>query len=126
VINGILDSVNNEATIDIDEDGTVYVGSNDSKRSDEVVAKIESIMKEYAVGEVVEGEIIKTLDFGAIMDLGGGKDGMIHVSELKDGFVKTVEEVVKVGDKVKAKIVKVEGGKIGLSLKALASKKEDK
>ena len=125
VINGILDSVNNEATIDIDDDGTVYVGSNDSKRSDEVVAKIQSLMKEYAVGEVVEGDVIKTLEFGAIVDLGGGKDGMIHVSELKEGFVKTVEEVVKVGDHVKAKVVKVENGKIGLSLKALAEKKEE-
>ena len=46
---------------------------------------------------------MKTLEFGAIVDLGGGKDGMIHVSELKNGFVKNVEDVVKVGDFVRAK-----------------------
>jgi len=55
------------------------------------------------------------------MDLGGGKDGMIHVSELKDGFVKNVEDVVKLGDFVRAKIISVEegGGKIRLSIKQL-------
>ena len=64
----------------------------------------------------------KDLEFGAIVDLGGGKDGMIHVSELKDGFVKNVEDVVKMGDFVRAKIISVDegGGKIRLSIKQLA------
>ena len=70
-------------------------------------------------GEIVEGQVIRTLEFGAIVDLGSGKDGMIHVSELKEGFVKKVEDVVKVGDIVRAKIVKKENGKIGLSIKQL-------
>ena len=63
------------------------------------------------------------MEFGAIVDLGGGKDGMIHVSELKQGFVKNVEEVVKLGDFVRAKIIKVDedGGSIGLSLKQMAA-----
>ncbi len=54
------------------------------------------------------------------MDLGGGRDGMIHVSELKNGYVKTVTEVVKVGDFVRAKIIRAdEDGRIGLSIKQL-------
>ena len=66
--------------------------------------------------------IVKILEFGAIVDMGGGKDGMIHVSELKDGFVKNVEDVVKLGDFVRAKIISVDegGGKIRLSIKQLA------
>ena len=68
----------------------------------------------------MEGEVIKTLDFGAIVDLGGGKDGMIHVSEMKEGFVKTPSEVVKMGDFVRAKIIRADAdGRIGLSLKQL-------
>jgi polyribonucleotide nucleotidyltransferase len=63
--------------------------------------------------------VIKILEFGAIVDLGGGKDGMIHISELKEGFVQKVEDILNIGDMVKAKIIKVENGKIGLSLKGV-------
>ena len=69
---------------------------------------------------MIEGKVIKILDFGAIVDLGGGRDGMIHISELGNGYVKKVEEVVKIGDQVKAKVVRVDpDGRIGLSLKGL-------
>jgi polyribonucleotide nucleotidyltransferase len=57
------------------------------------------------------------------VDLGGGLDGMVHVSELKDGFVKNVTDVVKLGDFVRAKITRVEDGRIGLSIKALGESK---
>lgn len=66
---------------------------------------------------------MKILEFGAIVDLGGGQDGMIHISELSNEFVKKVEDVVKLGNKVRAKIIKTENGKIGLSLKALKESK---
>jgi len=67
---------------------------------------------------MVEGEVVKILDFGAIVELGPHQDGMIHVSELKDGFVKNVSDVLKVGDFVRAKIIRVDpDGRIGLSLK---------
>ncbi len=121
-INGILDKVNNEATIDIDEDGTVYIGAEDVSRAEEVRAIIEAMFHEYKLGDVVEGPVVRILEFGAIVDLGGGKDGMIHVSELKEGFVKNVTDVVKTGDRVRAKVVKLDNGKIGLSLKQLEKK----
>jgi len=60
------------------------------------------------------------LEFGGIVDLGGGNDGMVHVSEIKEGFVKSAEDVLHVGDIVKAKIIRVEDGRIGLSIKRLA------
>ncbi len=82
---------------------------------------ISGMTREFKVGEIVEGNVVKILEFGAIVDLGGGKDGMIHVSELKDGFVKSVEDVVKLGDFVRAKIISADedGGKIRMSLKQM-------
>lgn len=119
VINGLIEKYE-LASIDVDDDGSVFVSGEDLKKVETAMAEITAITKEYKVGEIVEGNIIKTLDFGAIMDLGGGKDGMIHVSELKNGFVKNVEEVVKVGDSVRAKIIRADDdGRIGLSIKQL-------
>lgn len=116
-INGILAQADNKVSIDIEDDGKIFIAGTDPALVAKVVAIINSIAKDFMVGEIVEGTVIKTLDFGAIVDLGGGRDGMIHVSELKEGFVKKVEDVVKVGDFVRAKIIRAEDGKIGLSLK---------
>jgi polyribonucleotide nucleotidyltransferase len=120
MINGLIEKYG-LASIDIDEDGAVFISGVDLAKVEEVVEIIKGLTREFKVGEIVEGKIIKVLDFGAIMDLGGGKDGMIHVSELKSGgFVKSVEEVVKVGDFVRAKIIRAdEDGKIGLSIKQI-------
>lgn len=121
VINGMIEKYG-LAGIDIDDDGGVFVSGMILENVEAAVAEIKSITREFKVGEIVEGKIIKILEFGAIVDLGGGKDGMIHVSELKSGgFVKNVEEVVKLGDFVRAKIVRAgDDGKIGLSLKQMA------
>ncbi len=121
-INGILAEADNKVTIDIEEDGRIFIAGTDSALVARVVEIVKNMTKDFQVGEFVEGTIIKVLDFGAIVDLGGGKDGMIHVSELKEGFVKKVEDVVKVGDFVRAKIIRVEDGKVGLSLKQANSK----
>jgi polyribonucleotide nucleotidyltransferase len=116
MINGLIAKYE-LAGIDIEEDGGVFVSGTDLAKVEAAVAEILGMTKEYKVGEIVEGPIVKILEFGAIVDLGGGNDGMIHVSELKQGFVKTVEEVVHLGDVVRAKIIKVDNGKVGLSLK---------
>jgi polyribonucleotide nucleotidyltransferase len=119
-INGIIERAGGDTLIDIDEDGSVFISGTDQKGVAFAVAEVEALTKEYKVGEVVTGPIIKTLDFGAILDLGGGKDGMIHVSELKEGFVEKVTDIIKVGEVVTAKVVRVDSdGRIGLSLKAL-------
>jgi polyribonucleotide nucleotidyltransferase len=118
MINGLIEKYA-LAGIDIEEDGGVYVSGVDLEKVEACVAEIMGMTKEYKVGEIVEGPIVKILEFGAIVDLGGGNDGMIHVSELREGFVKKVEDVVKVGDFVRAKVIKAENGKIGLSIKQL-------
>ncbi|MEK7195468.1 MAG: S1 RNA-binding domain-containing protein, partial [Patescibacteria group bacterium] len=118
-INGFIERYG-LAGIDVEEDGAVFVSGPEVHSVEEAVAEIKALTREYKVGEMIEGKIIKTLDFGAIVDLGGNRDGMIHVSELKEGFVKTVQDVVKVGDFVRAKIIRVdEDGRIGLSMKQL-------
>ncbi len=117
MINGII-ARTGAISIDIEQAGLVYVaGSKESAEA--AMAEVKNIVKEFEIGEIVEGAIIKMLDFGAIVDLGGGRDGMIHVSELKDGFVEKVSDVVKLGEIVRAKVIKTEKGKIGLSLKQL-------
>lgn len=116
-IHGIISTVGEEVSIDIEEDGKIYISAPKKEQAEKVIEMVKQIVREYKVGEITQGVVVKILDFGAIVDLGGGQDGMIHVSELSDGYVKKVEDVVKVGDKVKVKIIKIENGKIGLSLK---------
>jgi polyribonucleotide nucleotidyltransferase len=121
-INGIIERTGALA-IDIDDDGLVFVSGKDKATATAAYNEVKSLVKEYEVGEIIEGPVVKILEFGAIVQIDSGHDGMIHVSELKNGFVKKVEDVVKMGDIVKAKIMKVEpNGKIGLSLKALENK----
>jgi polyribonucleotide nucleotidyltransferase len=120
IINGLIEKYG-LAGIDIDEDGSIFISGNDLVKVEQCVAEIQGFTREFKVGDIVEGKIVRMLEFGAIMDLGGGKDGMIHVSELANGFVKNVTDVVKLGDFVRAKIISADddGGKIRLSIKQL-------
>ena len=120
-INGIIERTG-ALTIDIEQTGEVYIAGATKEKAEAAYKEVEGIVKEYQIGDIVEGLIVKILEFGAIVEFGPGRDGMIHVSELKQGFVKKVEDVVKLGDVVRAKIIRIEQGKIGLSLKALSQK----
>ncbi len=119
MINGLIKKYALD-TINVEEDGTVSVASPKRDNVAAATAEIKLLTKEFKMGEVVEGPIIKVMEFGGILDLGGGKDGMIHVSEIKDGYVKDANDELHVGDIVKAKIIRVEDGRIGLSIKRLA------
>ncbi|MDO8430030.1 MAG: polyribonucleotide nucleotidyltransferase [bacterium] len=118
VINGIIEKTG-ATSIDIEDDGQVFITAPNQETGRKALEQVMAIVKEYKIGDIVEGNVVKILEFGAIVEFGGGKDGMIHVSELKEGFVKKVEDVVKIGDFVRAKIIKSENGKIGLSIKQL-------
>ena len=107
-------------SIDIEQTGKVFIAATSKEAGEKAMGVIQMITKEFRVGEIVEGVISKIMDFGAILDLGGGKDGMIHVSELSKDYVKEVTSVVRLGDRLRAKIIKLEpNGRIGLSIKAL-------
>jgi polyribonucleotide nucleotidyltransferase len=118
VINGIIEATGVES-IDIEDDGMVFITSQDAAKAESALAQIKAMMREFTVGEIVEGKVAKILEFGAIVEFSGGKSGMIHVSELKEGFVKKVDDVVKVGDVVKVKIIGMENGRTALSIKQL-------
>ncbi len=114
------------ATIDVEEDGTVYIASVDSAGGERAKAEVEALGAEIKVGAVYEGKVVATKDFGAFVELVPGTDGMCHISELAEGFVKSVSDVVKVGDVVKVKVIDVDqaSGKIRLSRKAAMKDQE--
>ncbi|MBI2591233.1 MAG: polyribonucleotide nucleotidyltransferase [Candidatus Brennerbacteria bacterium] len=119
VINGIIAATGGETTIDIEEDGKIFISGPTKELAEEALERVKSIVKTYKLGEMVSGKVVKILDFGAIVEF-GNRDGMIHISELKDGYVKTVDEVLKLDEQVQAKIIRLDpDGRIGLSLKAI-------
>jgi len=106
------------ATIDIQDDGTVLVASTDAAKSQAAIAMIRAITDDVEIGRIYEGKVKRVTNFGAFCEIAPGKEGLVHVSELSDHFVKDVSEVVKVGDQIKVKVVNIdELGRINLSKK---------
>ncbi len=108
------------ATIDVEEDGTVYIAAVDSASGEKAKAEVEAIAAEIKVGAIYEGQVVATKDFGAFVEIAPGTDGMCHISELAEGYVKSVTDEVKVGDRIKVKVIDVDEstGKIRLSRRA--------
>ena len=115
VINEIIATTG--AAIDIEESGLIFITAENEKSGLKAKEIIEGIIKEYKVGEIITGKVIQILDFGAIVEFGKGKDGMIHISELAPYRVNKVTDIVNLGDEVRVKIKRIENGKISLSLK---------
>ncbi|MFG0241557.1 MAG: polyribonucleotide nucleotidyltransferase [Phycisphaerales bacterium JB054] len=115
-----------EVNIDVEDDGTVMISSSNGPAVEAALAEVQALCEEIKVGTIYEGKVVSVKDFGAFIELAPGTDGMCHISELADGFVKSVDEVVKVGDVVKVKVIMVdEQGRIKLSRKAVqAAEKE--
>ncbi len=118
IINGIIEATG-IMNMDIQQDGTVFIYAPDKESAQMAKDAVDGIAHEYQVGDIIEGTVERILEFGAIVEWGNGASGMIHISELKSGYVKSVEEVVKLGDTVRAKIIRAENGKIALSLKGV-------
>jgi polyribonucleotide nucleotidyltransferase len=104
--------------IDIKEDGQVFIYSSDEKQASRAKEIIEDIVREIEVGQVYEGNVTKIMNFGAFVDLGMGKEGLVHISKISKERVKNVEDVLHEGDKVKAKVIEIDDqGRINLSMK---------
>ncbi len=111
------------ATIDISDDGTVLVASNDPAKSQAAISMIKALTEEVEVGRIYNGKVKKVTNFGAFCEIAPGKEGLVHVSELSDTFVKDVASVVKVGDEFKVKVINVdELGRVNLSKKRAEEK----
>jgi len=106
------------AAIDIEDDGTVMVSSTDSSKSQAAIQMIKAITDEIEVGKIYQGKVKRVMPFGAFVEIAPGKEGLVHISEMSDHFVKEIDTVVKVGDEFKVKVVSVdELGRINLSKK---------
>ncbi|KAF1022056.1 MAG: Polyribonucleotide nucleotidyltransferase [Paracidovorax wautersii] len=106
--------------IDIGEDGTITIASNDSAKADEARRRIEEITAEAEIGKVYEGAVVKILDFGALVNVLPGKDGLLHISQIAHQRVERVTDYLQEGQIVKVKVLETdEKGRIKLSMKAL-------
>ncbi len=120
-INKIIDETG--VKIDIEDDGTVFVASCDAEMNEKAKKIILAITEDVEVGDVYDGKVVRIMNFGAFVDLGGGKEGMIHISKLSNKRVEKVEDVVKIGDSVEVEVIKVdEKGRI--DLKRIVPKEE--
>lgn len=105
--------------IDISEEGLVSVSGTDQAMIYKAIDIIRGITIEIEAGMVMQGKVVRILEFGAFVELAPGKDGMVHISKLSDSRVEKIEDVVKVGDDVTVKVIKVDPikGRIDLSMK---------
>ena len=107
-------------TIDIGEDGTITIASSDGDKAKEAQRRIEEITAEVEVGHVYEGPITKILDFGALVNVLPGKDGLLHISQIAHERIEKVTDVLQEGQVVRVKVLETdEKGRIKLSMKAL-------
>ena len=109
-----------DASINIDEDGKVMIGTNNSEISEKVVDAIKAIIKDVEAGDIYDAKVVKIMNFGAFAEVAPGKQGLIHISEISKERVEDVESVLSVGEEVKVKVIKIDRqGRIDLSIKAL-------
>ena len=109
-----------DTTIDIEDDGTVIVGAPNEESALKAIRIIEGLTKEAEVGQIYTGKVTRILNFGVMVEILPGKEGMVHISELADYRVNRCEDVVKVGDEITVKVIGVDNmGRVNLSRKAV-------
>ncbi|MDG2031042.1 MAG: polyribonucleotide nucleotidyltransferase [Phycisphaerales bacterium] len=108
------------AQVDVEEDGTVFIASVSAEGGLQAKAEVEALGAEIKVGSIYDAKVVSTKDFGCFVELAAGTDAMCHISELDNGYVENVSDVVSVGDVIKVKVINVdENGRIKVSRKAL-------
>ena len=111
--------------INIEEDGTITIAATDGAKADEAKRRIQEITAEVEIGKVYEGPITKILDFGALVNLLPGKDGLLHISQISHERIAKVTDVLAEGQIVRVKVLETdEKGRIKLSMKALLDRPE--
>jgi polyribonucleotide nucleotidyltransferase len=106
--------------IDIQETGVVTIASTEAAGAEDCLARIEAMTEDVKVGRIYNGKVSSVKDFGAFIEIAPGKDGLCHISELSDGFVKSVSDICKVGDTFEVKVIAVDDqNRVKLSRKAV-------
>lgn len=117
-IKGIQESTG--AKIDIEDDGTVFIAHSDAAGAESAKMRVEALTEEVKVGKVYEGRVSSIKEFGAFIEIMPGRDGLCHISELSDGYVSRVEDVCKVGDVLRVKVISIDDqDRVKLSRKVL-------
>jgi polyribonucleotide nucleotidyltransferase len=109
--------------IDIEDDGTVYIAAVEGPAAQKAIEMVEALTEEAEIGKVYLGKVVRTESYGAFVEILPGVDGMVHISQLADYRVPSVEDVVQVGDEIMVMVIDVEAetGKIRLSRQAVLS-----
>ena len=117
-INKIIDETG--VKIDIEDDGRVCIYSSDMESAQKALKMIEVITREIEAGKVYDGVVSRIMSFGAFVDLGGGKEGLLHISKISSKRVNKVEDVLSIGDEITVRVTDIDHqGRINLSMKDL-------
>lgn len=108
--------------IEIENDGTVQIASTDKEAADKAISTIRSLTEEPEIGKIYTGKVTSVTDYGAFVEIFAGREGLLHISELNDGYVRKVEDVLSEGDEVVVKLIDIDKfGRLNLSRKAVIS-----
>ena len=118
IIRGMQDEF--DVQIEVEDDGTVNIASIDREAADNVVERIRSLTQEPEVGKTYNGKVVNVTNYGAFVEILPGQEGLVHISELAEGYVKKVEDIINVGDEITVKLVEIDKfGRLNLSRKAV-------
>ena len=124
MINKIIDATG--VKIDIEDDGRVCIYTDDSEMGKKALKMIEDIAKDIEVGKIYDGVVTRIMNFGAFVDIGGGREGLLHISKISNKRVEKVEDVLAVGDEIKVKVYEIDNqDRINLTMKDLEENKEE-
>jgi polyribonucleotide nucleotidyltransferase len=109
-----------EVSIDIQEDGTIFVAGVDGEKAEQAIFHIESLVEEAKLGEIYTGKVVRITDFGAFVEFIPGTDGLVHISQLSSDHLRRVEDAVQLGDEIMVMVTDISPeGKVRLSRKAV-------
>lgn len=109
-------------TIEIEDDGTIKIAATDNEKAKHAIRRIEEITAEIEVGRIYQGKVTRIVDFGAFVAIGGGKEGLVHISQIADKRVEKVSDYLEMGQEVPVKVLEIDRqGRIRLSMKEAVS-----
>ena len=124
VINKIIEETG--VKIDIEEDGQVFIYGQNSEKAYDALDMIEDIVREIEVGGIYYGPVTRITSYGAFVDLGNGKEGLLHISKIANEHIRRVEDYIQVGEKVTVKVIDIDHqGRINLAMNEMREKRQD-
>ncbi len=124
VINKIIEETG--VKIDIEEDGQIYIYGQNSEKAYDALDMIEDIVREIEVGGIYYGAVTRITSYGAFVDLGNGKEGLLHISKIAKEHIRRVEDYVQIGEKITVKVTEIDNqGRINLAMNELREKRTE-